>query len=127
MKLADARILIVEDDAVMSAYVANSLRRMGVNTIEACSDGASGLKLVVDHEPDVILTDIHMKPMDGFEFVRGLRAHMHLAVRNIPVIFLSADASSSALELAIPLGVVGYIVKPPRYELLRSKLELALK
>lgn len=111
----------------MSTYVSSSLRRMGVHQIECCPDGASGLKVVVDYKPDLILTDIHMQPMDGFAFVQGLRRSMHLGVRNTPVIFLSADASSGALEQAIPLGVVGYIVKPPRFETLRAKLELALK
>jgi CheY-like chemotaxis protein len=127
MKLADARILVVDDDAVMRKYVAAALGRLGVQQVEECADGASAMKLVGSFWPDLVLTDIHMEPVGGLEFVRQLRAHPSVEFRKIRVIFMSADSSASTLEEAMPLGTYGYIVKPPRPETLRAKLEQALK
>ena len=127
MKITSARIIVVDDDAVLRTFVVNSLRRLGIQSVETCTDGASALKLVESFKPDLVLTDIHMEPMDGLEFVRVMRRHPNLAVRNTRVIFMSADASKGTLEEALPLGTFGYIVKPPRPETLLAKLELALK
>ena len=127
MKITSARILVVDDDAVMRTYVVNILRRMGIQTIETCNDGGSALEKVESFKPDLVLTDIHMEPTDGFEFVRQLRALPNATLRKTRVIFMSSDASSSTLSEALPLGTFGYIVKPPRPETLQAKLELALK
>lgn len=127
MKITSSRILVVDDDAVMRTYVVNTLRRMGIQTIETSNDGVSALEMVQNFKPDLVLTDIHMEPMDGLEFVRQLRALPNVTLRKTRVIFMSTDASSSTLSEALPLGTYGYIVKPPRPETLQAKLELALK
>lgn len=122
-----ARILVVDDDEVMRTFVVNSLRRLGLQSIETATDGVSAMRAMVTFKPDLVLTDIHMQPMDGLEFVRQLRAHNHSLVKNMKVIFMSADASTATLEDAMPLGTYGYIVKPPRLDTLKVKIELALK
>lgn len=119
--------MVVDDDAVMRTFVVNSLRRLGIQAIETCVDGASALTSVEAFNPDLILTDIHMAPMNGLELVRLLRKHPNVALRKIRVIFMSADSSTATLEEAMPLGTYGYIVKPPRPESLLAKLEFALK
>lgn len=126
MKITSARILVVDDDAVMRNYVVNTLRRMGIQTIETCVDGSTALEFVKSFKPDLVLTDVHMAPLNGIEFVRQLRALPDLALRKTRVIFMSADSSSGTLTEALPLGTFGYIVKPPRPETLQAKLELAL-
>jgi two-component system chemotaxis response regulator CheY len=73
------------------------------------------------------LTDVHMQPVGGIEFVRQLRALPNNQLSNIPVIFLSADSSSSTVGEALPLGVAGYMVKPPNLNALAAKIEHALK
>jgi two-component system chemotaxis response regulator CheY len=127
MKITSARILVVDDDAVMRTFVVNSLRRMGIQTIEICADGVHALEMVQSFKPDLVLTDIHMDPMDGLEFVRRLRVLPNAALAHTRVIFMSADASSGTLSEALPLGTFGYIVKPPRPDTLQAKIELALK
>jgi two-component system chemotaxis response regulator CheY len=81
------------------------------------------LKVAGTFRPDLIVTDIHMQPMDGLEFVRRLNSmpNMHAGV-----IFMSADSSRETLGAAMPLGVVAYIVKPPRLADLKNKIEAAL-
>ena len=119
--------MVVEDDAVMRTYVVNALRRMGIQTIETCTDGASALDSIPNFKPDLVLTDIHMDPMNGIDFVRLLRQHPNADLRKTRVIFMSADASSGTLAEALPLGTFGYIVKPPRPETLQAKIEFALR
>jgi CheY-like chemotaxis protein len=127
MNLELARVLVVEDDAVMQAFVVNSLQRLGVPSIEIASDGQSALRAMMVFKPHVVLTDIHMQPMNGLDFVREMRAHPSPMVKNMKVIFMSTDASTATLEDAMPLGTFGYIVKPPRLNTLKAKLEQALK
>lgn len=127
MKLALARILVVDDDEVMRTFVVNSLRRLGIQAVETAVDGGSALRAMISFRPDVVLTDIHMQPINGIEFVQRLRNHTNPLVQAMKVIFLSADASTDTLEQALPLGTFGYIVKPPRLETLQAKLELALR
>lgn len=127
MNLMLARVLVVDDDEVMRAFVVNSLRRLGIQSIETAVDGASALRAMVSFRPNLVLTDIHMKPMNGLEFVQQLRAHSNPLVNEMKVIFMSADASAGTLQEAMPLGTFGYIVKPPRLDTLQAKIELALK
>lgn len=77
--------------------------------------------------PALILSDIHMQPMSGLEFVRKLRAIANPRTSATKVIFMSADASKETLGEALPLGILGYIIKPPRIEAVKAKIEAALK
>jgi CheY-like chemotaxis protein len=127
MKLTLARVLVVDDDAVMREFVVNALRRIGIQQIETATDGIVALHAMVSFKPDLVLTDIHMQPMNGIEFVKNLRKHSNPLIKGMKVIYMSADASTETLGQALPLGTYGYIVKPPRPDTLLSKIEQALK
>jgi CheY-like chemotaxis protein len=126
MDMKRARVLVVEDEKIMSTFILGSLRRMGILDLYAFENGAAALREIAALKPDLILTDVHMEPMGGIEFVRNLRASAHSQIANTPVIFLSADSSASTVGEALPLGVAGYIVKPPSLAALDAKIELAL-
>jgi two-component system chemotaxis response regulator CheY len=121
-----ARIFVVEDEKVMSTFILNNLRRIGILDLYAFSDGGSALREVGRLKPDLILTDIHMRPVGGIEFVRELRALSNNQVSNTKVIFLSADSSPATVGEVLPLGVSGYLVKPPSLNSLAIKIESAL-
>lgn len=127
MKIEDAKILILDDDSVMRMFVVNLLTRLGVKQVQEAADGHEGLTLAGSFRPNIVLSDIHMSPMDGLEFVRRLRAHAVLELRKIPVLIMSADSSSQVLNDSVPLGIAGYIIKPPVMSVLKIKLEHALK
>ena len=97
MKLMLSRVLVVDDDEVMRTFVVNSLRRLGIQAIETAADGASALRTMVTFKPNLVLTDIHMQPMNGLEFVQHLRSHANPLINEMKVIFMSADASPSTL------------------------------
>jgi CheY-like chemotaxis protein len=126
MDIKRARVIVVEDEKIMSTFILGALRRLGILDLYAFEDGAAALREMAQLKPDLILTDVHMQPMGGIEFVRNLRASAHSQLANTPVIFLSADSSASTVGEALPLGVAGYIVKPPSLVALNAKIELAL-
>ena len=127
MDIKRARIFVVEDEKVMSTFILNSLRRIGILDLYAFEDGTAALREVVKLKPDLILTDIHMKPMGGIEFVRRLRASSNNQLSNTKVIFLSADSTPATVGEVLPLGVAGYMVKPPALGALAAKIEQALR
>jgi CheY-like chemotaxis protein len=127
MNLMFARVLVVDDDDVMRTFVVNSLRRLGIQSIETAIDGASALRTMAVFKPNLVLTDIHMEPMNGLEFVQNMRDHANPVISAMRVIFMSADASAATLQEAMPLGTFGYIIKPPRLDTLQAKIELALR
>ncbi len=126
MDIKRARVMVVDDEAVMQTFIMNSLRRIGILDLYAFSDGATALRQAITLKPDLILTDIHMQPVGGIEFVRQLRALPHPEISKTKVIFLSADSSGATVSEALPLGVSGYIVKPPNLGALTKKIEQAL-
>ncbi len=124
MDIKRARIVVVEDENVMSTYILNNLRRIGIHSF---TDGAAALREVIKLKPDLILTDVHMEPVGGIEFVRQLRSLPDVKVSQTKVIFLSADSSPATVGEALPLGLAGYLVKPPSLSALTSKIEAALR
>ena len=82
-----ALILIVEDDAMISDIVAYNLNREGFSTIVA-ADGESGLKIAEESSPDLVLLDIMLPGMDGFEVLKRIRASS-----TVPVLMLTARES----------------------------------
>ncbi|MDP3652758.1 MAG: response regulator [Rhodoferax sp.] len=127
MDIKSARVVVVDDESIMRTFILNSLRRLGILDLYAFEDGATALREVIKLKPDLILTDIHMQPVGGLEFVRQLRALPNNLLSNTKVIFLSADSSMATVGEAMPLGVSGYIVKPPALSALAAKIENALR
>ena len=126
MDMKSARVVVLEDEAVMSTYILKSLKRLGIEDLHAFTDGSAAIGEMAKLQPDLILTDIHMQPVGGIEFVRQLRALPHERLSKTKVIFLSADSRMETVDEAVPLGVSGYIVKPPNLRALAAKIEQVL-
>jgi CheY-like chemotaxis protein len=127
MDMKRARVLVIEDEKIMNTFILGSLRRMGILDLYSFADGLAALREIGTLKPDLVLTDVHMQPMGGIEFVQNLRGLADEALSSIPVIFLSADSSKSTVGEIMPLGVAGYLVKPPSMKALETKIEQALK
>jgi len=124
---SQVKILIVEDDPVMRAFTVSNLTKLGVSALIECADGEEALSSVATHRPDVILSDIHMAPLDGIAFVERLRALRDPMAKKTPVIFMTVDASPTTLRSALSLGISSFIVKPPRINDLQTKIAAALR
>ena len=101
------KILIVEDEKNIVDILAFNLKREGYDTLEA-NDGAAGLALALEQDPDLILLDLMLPEMDGFEVCRRLREQG----RTPPVIMLTAREEESDKVLGLELGADDYITKP---------------
>jgi two-component system cell cycle response regulator DivK len=102
-------ILIVEDDPKSLKLARDLLQVSGYETIEA-TDGEQGVELAKSKKPDLILMDIMMPKMDGYNACHAIKADE--ATRGIPVIMLTAVGYELNEELAKRLGANGYITKP---------------
>ena len=101
------RILIVEDEKNIVDILTFNLNREGYETLEAY-DGAAGLQLALEQNPDLILLDLMLPKMNGFDVCRNLRKEN----RSTPVIMLTAREEETDKVLGLELGADDYITKP---------------
>ena len=101
-----AKILIVDDETKIVDILAFNLRKAGYTTIEA-HDGEKGLALALSENPDLVLLDIMMPGLDGYEVCKRLRK-----TSQVPVIMLTAKAEESDKVMSFELGADDYITKP---------------
>lgn len=101
------RILLVEDDSTLSMIITETLQRNGFEIITA-GDGEEGLKLFAKHSPDLIIADVMMPRMDGFEMGRRIRQ----IDRNVPLLFLTAKSEIDDIVEGFELGGNDYLKKP---------------
>jgi DNA-binding response OmpR family regulator len=104
-----ARIMVVDDDADTLTILSHHLRREGFVAIEADS-GANCLRMVRENQVDVILLDLMMPEMEGFDVCRALKAQA--ATADIPIIMVTARDDIDARAEAMRLGVDGFLAKP---------------
>lgn len=115
-----AKIAVIDDDRFIRYLLDLHLRKAGYEVF-AAEDAVAAGRVILDCTPDVILCDVDMPFMDGYEFVSALRADP--ATRHIPVIFLTVNAS--VVDRAKQLGA-GHLVKPVMAdELLRTVAQFA--
>ena len=118
-------ILVVDDTPDNLALMSGLLK--GEYKVKVANSGEKALKVIAESLPDLILLDIMMPGMDGYEVCRRLQADP--VSRDVPVIFLTAKAEVSDEQYGLELGAVDYITKPisPPIVLARIKNHLALK
>jgi CheY-like chemotaxis protein len=110
-----ARILVVDDDNNIRELLRLHLTSAGYE-VEVAADAISAGYLVIKSPPDLIITDVNMPHMDGFEFVAALKADTTLP--RIPVIFLTSMEDGDFRGRDV--GAVGYVTKPVRADSLLS-------
>ncbi len=104
----DARILIADDNADMREYISRLLGDRW--TVDAVADGATALARARETRPDVVVADVMMPGLDGFELLRALREDER--TRTVPVMLLSARAGEEARIEGLQAGADDYLVKP---------------
>jgi PAS domain S-box-containing protein len=118
-----ARILLADDNSDMRDYVKRLLS--DCYKVETVPDGITALAAIRQHPPDLVLTDVMMPGMDGFELLRHLRADSH--TREIPIILLSARAGEESRVEGLQAGADDYLVKPFSARELLARVEANLK
>lgn len=96
-------VLLVEDDPAMRLLCTYNLEASGFRVL-AASSGEQGVELAESEKPDLVLLDVMLPDLGGFEVAQRLRA--------VPIVFLSARASESDLERGRAAGAIDYVTKP---------------
>jgi two-component system alkaline phosphatase synthesis response regulator PhoP len=113
-------IVVADDDPDILSIVAMSLETQGYDVYKA-TNGREAVDLVRDHHPDLIILDMMMPVMSGYEAITELKADD--STRGIPIIGLSAKAMATDMERATDVGIDGYITKPFRIAQVLSVIE----
>jgi two-component system cell cycle sensor histidine kinase/response regulator CckA len=116
------RILIVEDEAIVSLDIQNRLQRLGYEVVGIADTGLEALELARDEQPDIVLMDIHIYgDIDGIETSRLIRKEI-----DVPVVFLTANSDKNTIQRAQETGPFAYVIKPFKDTELNSTIEIAL-
>ncbi len=114
------KVLIVEDDPMVAMINEQYVNRnKAFCVVEKCRDGRSALEYLENNEVDLIVLDVYMPLMDGFETLRQIRKNK----KAVDIIMVTAANDRASLEEALHLGVVDYLVKPFTYERFRIALD----
>jgi PAS domain S-box-containing protein len=103
-------VLIVDDDQASALLALKLLLRAGLRSVESVTDARLVLDWVDDHDPDLVLLDLHMPYLDGFTVLTALRERSTSS--ELPVIVLTADDTHEASERALALGANDFLRKP---------------
>jgi len=106
--MAKKTILIIEDDKFLRELIAKKLTDAGYDSSEA-ADGEEGLKKIKEEKPDLILLDLILPGIDGFEVLSRTREDP--ALTSIPVIILSNLGQKDDVERGLKLGAIDYLIK----------------
>ena len=120
-------VLVVEDEATTRAGIRSQLRQIGIPTVIEAADGKAGLAEIARTRPTLVLCDVHMQPVDGRQFLKMVRTVKVEWVRNIPIVFLTADTKAETVAFAKEFQVNGYLVKPVLLADLKARIDHILK
>ncbi|GJQ20982.1 MAG: hypothetical protein HBSIN02_13370 [Bacteroidia bacterium] len=109
MRTMNERILVAEDQPHIRALIQYKLRNSGYQVV-AVEDGEAALRSARESIPDLILLDVMMPLMTGFEVLAALKQHEE--TRNIPVLLVTAQSSETEVLRGLELGADDYITKP---------------
>lgn len=104
-----AKILVAEDEKDILDLITFTLQLGGFEVIQA-SDGLEALEKAILEAPDLILLDIRMPKLTGYDVCKKLKENE--ATRNTPVVFISAKGQEAEIKQGMELGAIDYIVKP---------------
>ncbi len=104
------KVLVVEDDATMREIVVHKLTSSGLNVVEA-ADGKEAVEKWENEKPDLVLLDLMLPELDGFQVLEAMRNHRETVVANTPVIVLSNLFSKEDVARTKKLTVDDFLVK----------------
>lgn len=118
--MSEKTVMVVDDSVTVRKVTSRFLEREGFRVITA-KDGVEALQVLQDHMPDVMLLDIEMPRMDGFEVAKNIRTSSRL--KDLPIIMITSRTGEKHRERAFSLGVNKYLGKPYQEDLLLSNIQ----
>ncbi|MFN8625493.1 MAG: response regulator [Candidatus Binatia bacterium] len=108
--MAPMRVLVVDDNLDSRRILVYRLRRLGIVQIAEASNGAEALRIIRSDLPDLIMMDLKMPVMDGWEATRAIR--LEFPERHIPIMAITAQAMAGDERKALAAGCDDYLAKP---------------
>ena len=118
--LGGVKALVIDDQEFVRTIVKKMLQQVGLGSVVEAHDGTSGLEMAERERPDVVICDVQMRPVDGFGFVKALRALPY--GETMPVIMLTAHTDATTVSRAKELNVNAFLAKPVLPPALREKI-----
>ena len=119
-----ARIVIIEDDSDLSEAISYNLRKAGHEAITATT-GASGLRMAIEHPPDLVLLDLGLPDLSGLELCNML--HERPPTQGVPIVIVSARTSEKHRVAGFEAGASDYLTKPFSMRELMLRIETILR
>ena len=119
------RVLIVEDEQDIAGLIKHTLERTGSADAEVVGSGDAALRAVTARPPDLIILDLNLPALDGFEVCRLLRQRSD--ARHLPIIMLTARTSESDRVAGLELGADDYVTKPFSLRELTARVKAVLR
>jgi two-component system chemotaxis response regulator CheY len=122
------RLLLVEDETFIRHTIRQLLRSLGISDIREAADGAEALEaLHVSWQPDLIVCDVQMAPMDGVTFLKAVRNEANSTLAATPVIVLTVSADAAVVREFRHLGISSYLLKPVSRKQLDEHITAAIR
>ena len=118
------KILLVDDSLAMRRIQKNILTGLGYNDIVEAGDGQEALSKIRETAFHLVLLDWNMPNMDGFTFLKTVKADE--ALKKIPVIMVTSESEKSRIIEAIKAGAANYVVKPFSKEIIQEKIQAVM-
>ncbi len=115
------KVLIAEDDYLVAQEISNALNKIGYENIGTATNGKMAVKMAGSLKPDVVLMDIKMPELDGFEATKAIQEQY-----KIPVVILTAYESKEFLDKTKNMGIYAYLLKPPVPSEIERNISIAL-
>ena len=116
-----ARLLVIDDDVALSSLLSDWLGKHGFE-VETANDGATGLRILYRMRPDLVILDVTMPRLDGWEVCRRIRD-----LSDVPIVMISARADISARIRGFDLGADDYLAKPFELQELLARVRAILR
>ena len=117
--MSQIKILVAEDERDIRQLIAFSLEFLGYKVVQA-SNGAEAVEKAPVEQPDLIMLDVRMPKLNGYEACRKLKSQE--ATKDIPVVFLSARGQETEIKHGLELGAEEYILKPFAPDVLQKRV-----
>ncbi len=105
-------VLVVEDTTPMRKLVCSVLETLGIGNVSTAENGEEAFSLFCKSNPDIVITDWHMEPIDGIKLIQMIRTHKTSQNKTVPIIMMSGYSAMPRVTKARDYGTTEFLVKP---------------
>ena len=122
------KVMVIDDEAFARKFVTRLLEAIGIGHVVTATSGADALAQLTEPDTDIdlVICDIEMPEMTGYEFVRRVRFGIVPRFKDVPIVILTGHATEQNVQRARTHKINGFVTKPPTVDMLRLEIHAAL-